>query len=181
MKKILIFIFFILSLAVYAHPHVFFESDFTLKISTNKIEKIKIHLILDEMSTLLYKDEIFLDKSGNIEKNSINFLKDVQKHIHLCLNNLDLKKEFVFKNVYFQEENLILNLEIPINIKIKNGDKLIFSFYDDEYYYTYEYEKYNLNIEKTKDISIKINFLENRKKKFYYGLISPMEYEVIFQ
>lgn len=180
MKKILIFIFFILSLNINAHPHVFFEPDFTLKIDANEIRKIKIHLILDEMSTLLYKDEIFLDKSGNIEKNSINFLKDVQKHIHLYFNNLNLKKDFIFKNAYFQEENLILNLEIPINIKIKNGDKLTFSLYDEEYYYTYDYEKYNLNIEKTKNISVKINLLENKKKKFYYGLISPMEYEVIF-
>ena len=53
--------------------------------------------------------------------------------------------------------------------------------YDKEYYYTYDYNEYSLedNIIKS---TLKINstLMENRAKSFYFGMIYPLEFEVIF-
>ena len=68
--------------------------------------------------------------------------------------------------------------------KFSEQDEITTDKYDTKYYYFYDYNERSLKVDKddeSKKIKAKINFFENKKIKFYFNLVSPVEYEVSFE
>ena len=70
-----IILFFILSISIYSHPHVFFDANINVKIENRKLEGIELQLNLDELNTRLNKKILKPDKDMNVEEENIVFLK----------------------------------------------------------------------------------------------------------
>lgn len=181
--KILIIIFYLsLITKTFSHPHIFFDASFSININQDMIQNISLDLSLDEMNTLLYQEELSPEKDGNVKKENIYFLKDIINHFHLSYNNAQiLKNNFMFESAFLIDNRLNIHITFPLNKKINQYDKIIFSMYDKEYYYTYDYNEYSLEDNITES-SFKINsiFKENKNKAFYFEMIYPLEFEVIF-
>lgn len=176
LKKLLIFL--LLNTILVAHPHVFFETTFQILIENNKIESLNITFWIDEMSTLIFTEKV---KDINyIEEKELNFYKDLLRDIHIKYGEKsNFKINFI--DSYVEDESLKIDIEIPINQKINLDKALIFSVYDTEYFYTYDYDKNGFNIlTKDNDYSIKYSLKENKKKAFYFDMVYPKEFEVKF-
>ena len=169
MKKLLNISYFLFTFTVLmGHPHVFFENDFNLLI-TSKETKITLHLILDEMNTILVKEN---NNSNELYKNIFHDLK-------VCYNDNLLENNMIDESIDISGENIILNITFSYPITLKENDKLLISIYDEEYFYDYDYNKYSLNITNEVDLLTNIKFLENKKKAYYYDMVYPKEYEVL--
>lgn len=173
-----IIIYLILCFNISAHPHVFFETFSDIKINDNIIEGVEIHLILDEMNTKL--NEKILKSSGNkdnIDPNNIVFLNKIFSHIHLNYGDVTCNNDnIIFEQAKLKDNNLEIFLFFPIDKKVEKNKKLKISFYDKKYYFNYDYNEDSISIDK----KYKINFYTNKKISFYFKLIHPEEYEIIF-
>lgn len=173
-----IFLYLLISFSVLAHPHIFFEGDYKLFVKNDSIEKINLLLIMDEMNSLIFTENV--KDENSIKKEELSFYKDLVNHIHISYDgqkdyNVDYVKSYV------EEGSLYIDLDVKINKKIKTDKKLIFSVYDKEYFYTYDYSKGNLEIINEGDKYISdFSFNENEEKAFYFGMVYPLEFEVEF-
>lgn len=180
-KQFLVILYILFPLKAYSHPHVFFESSFIMNIDKDTVQNIEVELILDEMNTLVYEESFSSKKNENIPEKNISFFSDIREHIHLYYNNSEQKQNLIFENAFLSDENLIIHFRIPVNKKINKNDKIIFSVYDPQYYYTYDYGENELKENIKNSISkVNVDLKENENKSFYFGMVYPMEYEVTF-
>ncbi|MGP1430344.1 MAG: DUF1007 family protein [Fusobacterium sp.] len=181
MKRISFILFFIFSLNIFSHPHVFFETALTLKMENKKMEGVEIQLILDELNTKLNRKILKPDKDMNVEKGNIVFLKHLYKHIRIKYNNKVYKEDdIIFEQAKLEDDSLEIYFFVPIDEKIDKNSKLTIALYDTKYYYNYDYDLSSLRVDKS-DLKAKVNFFTNNKIKFYFNLVSPDEYEVTFE
>lgn len=169
MKKLLIILYFIfVSTFLSAHPHVFFEGSFNLKLNTKEVV-VDLELILDEMNTLLVKEN-----NGNEElyKNIFNDLK-------ISYNGKILEKSVIKKEIDSSSDNIILNITFNFPIELKKDDRLLITIYDREYFYDYDYDENSFKIENNSNLNFVTDFKENKKKAYYYDMVYPKEFEVI--
>ena len=182
MKILIVTIYLSLITKVFSHPHVFFDASFLININQNTIQNISVDLSLDEMNTLVYQEELAPENDGKVKKENIHFLKDVINHFHLSYNNSQpIKNNFIFESAFIIDNKLNIHIVFPLNKKLTQHDKIVFSMYDKEYYYTYDYNEYSLE-DNIINSTLKINstLMENRAKSFYFGMIYPLEFEVVF-
>ena len=156
----------------YSHPHVFFDAFFRVNITNNNLENISVIIFLDEMNSLLEKE---MGENSTLQK-------EILSHFHFSLNGEEQKQNLTVKKAEFEDDILIMHLEYQVKKTIKKGDKLVFSLYDPEYYYTYEYEerRFGKNIENS-SLNLDFSLNENENKAFYFESIHPFEYEVTIQ
>lgn len=175
----ILLLFLIFNIYTFAHPHVFFTSDFTINIENNEIKTLDITVFLDELNTVLFSENLPQDR--NILQKDLPFYENVIHDIHLEWNGANKVVNPIFENASLDNDILKLSIKVPIYEKIESNSSLIFSIYDSEYFYTYDYEKedFHLNINNT-DFSTKLSLKENLKKPFYYGMVYPKEFEVNF-
>lgn len=169
MKKLLMILCFIFtSISLFAHPHVFFESFFNLKLNSKGVV-VDLKLILDEMNTLLVKEN-----NGNEElyKNNLNDFR-------ISYNGKILEKSVIKKEIDSSSDNIILNITCNFPIELKKNDKLLIAIYDKEYFYDYDYDKNSFKIENNSNLNFITDFKENKKKAYYYNMVYPKEFEVI--
>ena len=169
----------IFNIYTFAHPHVFFTSDFTTNIENNEIKTLDIIVFLDELNTVLFSEN--LPKDRDILQKDLPFYENIIQDIHLEWNGIDKSINPIFENASLDNGILKVSIKVPIYEKINTNSSLIFSMYDSEYFYTYDYEKedFHLKINNT-NFSTKTSLKENLKKPFYYGMVYPKEYEVNF-
>lgn len=168
MRKLLIIVYFIfMYILSLAHPHVYFENTFTLNILPNEVT-VNLNLILDEMNTLLIKEN----------NNSDELYKSVFRDFKFTYNGKLLNNNIINKNIDFNDENLILNIVFKFQFNVKKDDKLIITIYDKEYFYDYDYNNSSFNIKNSTNLKFTTNFKENKKKAYYYDMIYPKEFEV---
>ena len=180
MKRFFFMLFFIFSLTVFSHPHVFFDTIIDVKTENQKLEGIELQLSLDELNTRLNKKILKPDKEMNVEQENIVFLKHLFKHIRVKYNNKTYKEDdVIFEQAKLVDGSLEIYFFLPIDEKITKNSKLKIALYDTKYYYNYDYEKSSLKIDK--NVKPKVNFFTNDKIKFYFNLVSPEEYEVTFE
>lgn len=166
-----------------SHPHVFFESDFEVKIEKDELEGIEVHLILDRMNTMLNRRILKPNKENNIESENIVFLEELYKHIRVSYDKKNISKnDIIFEEAKLDEGQLEIYLFIPIYEKVKKDSKLKLAFYDKKYYYNYDYGLSSLKVDEfgKKFDRKKIKFYTNKKISFYFNLVNPEEYEVVF-
>lgn len=175
----ILLLFLIFNLYTFAHPHVFFTSDITTNIENNEIKTLDITMFLDELNTVLFSEN--LPKNRDILEKDLSFYKDIVHDLHIEWNGQRKKISPIFQNASINDGMLKVSLKVPIYEKIETNSSLVFSVYDSEYFYTYDYEKENfhLHISNT-DFAAKVSLKENLKKPFYYGMVYPKEYEVKF-
>lgn len=175
-----IILFFSLNIYSYSHPHVFFDANINVKIENKKLEGIELQLNLDELNTRLNKRILKPDKEMNVEQENIVFLRHLFKHIRIKYNNKSYKEDdIIFEQAKLENGSLEIYFFVPIDEKIDRNSKLKVALYDTKYYYSYDYEKSSLKIDKA--VKAKVDFFTNDKIKFYFNLISPNEYEVSFE
>ncbi len=180
-----ILLFFAINFSSYSHPHVFFDTEITLKLEKQKLEGVELKLNLDELNTKLNKRILKPDKEMNVDGDNIVFLKYLFKHIRIKFNNKTYSQEdIIFEQAFLNDDSLELYFFVPIDEKIDKNSKLKIALYDTKYYYFYDYNERSLKVDKddeSKKIKVKINFFENKKIKFYFNLVSPVECEVSFE
>ena len=175
-----IILFLGISICTYSHPHVFFDTEITLKLEKQKLEGVELKLNLDELNTKLNKRILKPDKEMNVDGDNIVFLKYLFKHIRIKYNNKTYKEDdIIFEQAKLEDDSLEIYFFVPIDEKIIKNSKLKIALYDTKYYYNYDYDKSSLKIDK--GIKAKVNFFTNDKIKFYFNLVSPEEYEVTFE
>lgn len=188
MKKSIITIFFVATVIVKAHPHVFLETFVELKIEKELLKGINFIVIMDEMNSLIYLNIYDINKDGDLNEAEFKILVNENfegisgrnSHFHINYNEKAVKiDEFVVKDVFMDNNNLIYKLYIPFEIKINSGDKLNISIYDKEYYYDYFYEK-NYFLKSNIENIFKYDLIENEKVSYYMGNLNPIEFEVKF-
>ena len=169
MKKLLIVFYFIfICNFLLAHPHIFFENMFILKITSDEIV-INLNLILDEMNSLLIKER----------NDDYELYKNVFNNFKFNYNGKILDNKVIDKKIKFNEDNLILDIILKYQINIKKDDRLIISIYDKEYFYDYDYDNNSFDIKNNTNLKITTNFKENKKEAYYYNMIYPKEFEVV--
>ncbi|SKA07091.1 ABC-type uncharacterized transport system, substrate-binding protein [Cetobacterium ceti] len=177
MKKLLISLFTIINTIIYSHPHVFFETNFLLHL--NKENYIIINLYLDESNTLIFSSDNKIKNINDIKENEIDFIKEIKNHFRIKHNNNLEKGKLIFENAFIKDNQLNIKLKYILKKKINKNDQIKFSIYDNNYYYTYDYDKYSLQID-SQDLITKINLKENKNEAYYFNMIYPLEYEVNF-
>ena len=80
-----------------------------------------------------------------------------------------------------EEEQLRIDFFVSIDKPIQPKDKLSISFYDTDYYYTYDYNKSSFHIDGLKQGKWKSRFYTNKGISFYFKTVHPDIYEVIFE
>ena len=102
-----IILFFILSISIYSHPHVFFDANINVKIENRKLEGIELQLNLDELNTRLNRKILKPDKEMNVEQENIVFLKHLFKHIRVKYNNKTYKEDdIIFEQAKVVDDSL---------------------------------------------------------------------------
>lgn len=178
-KKLIFLLFFLHGISSFSHPHIFFESFFLLNVKDDVLTTLDITLYLDELNTITFANN--LPKDSPLSKKDISFFEDVTKDVHVSLDAKEIKKNIKFKSAKIEDDNLKIQLSMIINKKIEEISNIIFSIYDSEYFYTYEYSKENFSLNLIdSNYSAKISLKENLQKPFYYGMVYPNEYEVTF-
>lgn len=160
---------------MYSHPHIFFETNFIFYI-LDKQSYIIINLYLDELNTIIFSNG---KNVKNIKENELEFIKEIKNHFKFKYNNTLEKNKLLFQSAFIEDNQLNIKLKYILDKKIEKDDRIKFSIYDKSYYYTYDYDKYSLKINSIGLLS-KINFEENKNDPYYFDMIYPLEFEVIF-
>lgn len=184
----MITIFFVITIISEAHPHVFLETFVELKIEKDLLEGINFTVIMDEMNSLIYLTLYDLNNDGNLNEAEFKALANENfegisgknSHFHIKYNEsiVDID-EFIVKDVFVDNNNLVYKLYIPFEIKINQGDKMNVSIYDKEYYYDYVYDK-NYFLKNNIERFLKYDLIENKNVSYYMGNLNPIEFEVKF-
>lgn len=169
MKKILLCFYLLFSSEfLMAHPHVFFENTFELIQPEKNTLTFNLTLYLDEMNTLLAKEN---------EDNS-HFYKDIEHDFRLYYNGKKVENKVISKNMEFDDTNMIIKISLQYSIpNLKKGDNLVFTIYDSEYFYDYEYDKSSLTID-SNFFNFNFSLKEDKKHPYYYDMVYPKDYEV---
>ncbi len=186
--KFIVYLLLMLQLSfsqkIYSHPHVFFETNFEVKIENKILEGMEVCLILDKLNTKLNKRILKPDEEKNVESENIVFLEELYKHVRVSFDGENVSKnDIIFEQAKLDEGQLEIYLFVSINKEIKENSKLNIAFYDKKYYYSYDYNLMSLKIDKFSenfDKKKNIKFFTNKKISFYFNLIHPEEYEVQF-
>ncbi len=141
MKNIIPRILYLLLLYTncYSHPHTFIEVKPTIEIKNEKIEKINIRWIIDEMTSMMLIMELDDNANGKFERNESdyiyeNYFLSLDKYnFYMSLTSKNQKINFIPKNfkasiennriIYSFDIKKKLNLE---NLEIKFFDELLF-------------------------------------------------------
>ena len=165
-----------------AHPHVFFDTQVSLQIEKKRMEGIELTLLLDEMNTLLNQKIFRTSKEGDVKEKNIVFLKYLYSHIRVFWNGKRIpKQDILFELAMLEEEQLRIDFFVSIDKVIHPKDKLSISFYDTDYYYTYDYNKSSFHIEGLEKGKWKARLYTEKGISFYFKSIHPEIYEVIFE
>ncbi len=165
-----------------AHPHVFFDTQVSLQIEKKRMEGIELTLLLDEMNTLLNQKIFRPSKEGDVKEKNIVFLKYLYSHIRVFWNGKRIpKQDILFELAMLEEEQLRIDFFVSIDKVIHPKDKLSISFYDTDYYYTYDYNKSSFHIEGLEKGKWKARLYTEKGISFYFKSIHPEIYEVIFE
>jgi ABC-type uncharacterized transport system substrate-binding protein len=145
LKKYFIFIIFLLlSLSVYAHPHIFMENTFTFVFSSTKLEGIKVKWIFDEMfSASIIMDFDFngnrffeADEIAAIESGAFSNLANYDYFLHIQINGADYKITSVSNfDVEIDDNRIIYYFFLPLNLNVQSGyNYLSAGCYDNTYF-----------------------------------------------
>lgn len=166
----------------FSHPHVFFDANTKIEIEKNNVEGLELTIYLDEMNTLLNRKVFKIAKDGEVQKESIVFLKKLYSHINIFWNEEKIPKEnILFELAMLEDERLRIDFFISIDKKINPKDCLKIAFYDTNYYYTYDYTASSFKIEGLIKEKWKVRLFTEKKISFYFKSVHPNIYEVIFQ
>ena len=185
MKKIMmgmIFYFCFLFQDSLAHPHVFFDTQVSIQIEKKKMERVEVTLLLDEMNTLLNQKVFRASKEGDVKDKNIVFLKYLYSHIRVFWNGKRIpKQDILFELAMLEEEQLRIDFFVSIDKPIQPKDKLSISFYDTDYYYTYDYNKSSFHLNGLEKGRWNTRFYTDKGISFYFKTVHPDIYEVIFE
>lgn len=178
-----ILLFLLLFEISYSHPHVFFDTSFDVVIEKNILSGIEIELELDELNTKLNQKVFKLDEDMNVDESSIIFLKKILPHIRVIYGDKNYSKDdLIFEQAKLEGDNLKIFFFLSTDEKIEENKKLKISVYDKKYYYNYDYNNNSLKFKyENTDYKEEMKFFTNKKISFYFNLIHPQEYEVIFK
>ncbi len=165
-KKLLIFLFPILSLA---HPHLFIDAKLNFTIKKNKIDKLHVAWVFDDMnSQILMMDydsnrDKKLDKkeTQRFKKTYFDKLANSKSFTHVKADGKDIilsKKISSFK-VAYKKNLLIVNFAIDFK-KIKQIKTIDIGFWDEENYTAFSIEPERIKF-KGKALKMQLEFYES--------------------
>ncbi|WP_072681793.1 DUF1007 family protein [Arcobacter sp. LA11] len=103
---------------VFSHPHTFIEVKPTIEIKNEKIDKLHIKWILDEMTSMMLIMELDEDANGKFDKNENTY---IYKNYFSSL-----EKQNFYMKILSNKSDVSIN---PKNFKASiEKDKLIYSF-----------------------------------------------------
>lgn len=164
-------IFLMISLTTaYGHPHTFFELYPTVDIKDNKLEKLSIKWVMDEMTSSLLVMEFDINGNGKIDEDENKFiyeeyflsLQSYDFYVHIKKN----KKKLVIPNpknfkASINKNRIIYDFDLEKKYLLKN---LKIDFFDDDLFVGFILKKNFITI---KGIEKGIN---NKIKKNLFGV-----------
>ena len=136
MKK-LTYIFFILPLFLFAHPHTFLDVYANVKSENQKIKSINFKWIFDDMTSQLLIMEFDQNMDGKIDKNEIEYIKtnyfDYLKQFNYYTNiKIENKSQFA-KPINFKSyiENMRVVYQFDLNFNYDKS-KIKIELYDED-------------------------------------------------
>ena len=141
--KICFILFFLLPLAMWAHPHLFIDYTADLIFDEFGLVGVKTEWTFDEMfswqilSENTNRDQIIDDQEReNIEKNAFSYLKE-SGYFSFFLEENERFKVTKIKNFSPRIENgrVIYSFFIPWKVKAENKPKYLKFLFDDESYF----------------------------------------------
>lgn len=181
-KYLLLFIFFLgFYQYSFSHPHVFFDVNAKIETQEKHLEGIEVSLLLDDMNTLLNQKIFKAAKDGEVQEKNIVFLKYLYSHIRVFWKGKRIPKEkILFELAKVEDEQLRIDFFISIDDTIKSNDVLTISFYDTDYYYTYDYDLPSFQLQGIGKDKWKARLFTEKGISFYFKSIHPVIYEVVF-
>ena len=136
MKK-LTYIFFILPLFLFAHPHTFLDVYAHVKSENQKIKSINFKWIFDDMTSQLLIMEFDQNMDGKIDKNEMEYIKtnyfDYLKQFNYYTNiKIENKSQFA-KPINFKSyiENMRVVYQFDLNFNYDKS-KIKIELYDED-------------------------------------------------
>ena len=136
MKK-LTYIFFILPLFLFAHPHTFLDVYANVKSENQKIKSINFKWIFDDMTSQLLIMEFDQNMDGRIDKNEMEYIKtnyfDYLKQFNYYTNiKIENKSQFA-KPINFKSyiENMRVVYQFDLNFNYDKS-KIKIELYDED-------------------------------------------------
>ncbi len=136
MKK-LTYIFFILPLFLFAHPHTFLDVYANVKSENQKIKSINFKWIFDDMTSQLLIMEFDQNMDGKIDKNEMEYIKtnyfDYLKQFNYYTNiKIENKSQFA-KPINFKSyiENMRVVYQFDLNFNYDKS-KIKIELYDED-------------------------------------------------
>jgi len=136
MKK-LTYIFFILPLFLFAHPHTFLDVYANVKSENQKIKSINFKWIFDDMTSQLLIMEFDQNMDGKINKNEMEYIKtnyfDYLKQFNYYTNiKIENKSQFA-KPINFKSyiENMRVVYQFDLNFNYDKS-KIKIELYDED-------------------------------------------------
>jgi len=177
MKLTAFLFFFLFSLSIYSHPHMFITSETTVVFNSEKLEGIFVKWTFDEMFSGTIIDEYDKDKNKSfsvketaiVKKNAFDFVAESRYFIDMRINGkiktITKVKNFVAK---IKKNQLVYRFYVPLNIKVAKKETVVnFSVFDETFYIDFDIKKPEVESNVAVNHSIKV--LNYGKATDYYG------------
>ncbi|HAG53162.1 MAG TPA: hypothetical protein DCL21_05180 [Alphaproteobacteria bacterium] len=186
MKKIVsIFVFCLLSLKAFAHPHIWVYTDLALKTEGNKIIGVNVNWVFDEMYSSAFLMDADLNKDKKLDQSEAEAMqkqvmeKAVKTITPFIMLKLGGKDVYGYKldnlKIKYDEENeqvsynFDLKLHTPRSLEGSHKIALV----DDAFYVAFE-QSYEFKIPK----SCSFDLIEDQDITIYDGMINPEVYQL---
>lgn len=164
-KKLLILLFPVLSLA---HPHLFIDTKLNFTIKNQKIERLHVSWIFDDMNSQILMMDFDTNRDKKLSKKETQQFKKIYfdklskkkafTHIKVDNKKIDLAKYVSALRMKYQKNLLIMNFTINFK-KIKQKKTIDIGFWDKENYTAFSIEPEQIKF-KGKTLKTELDFYE---------------------
>ena len=173
-----------LPLAVYAHPHMFFEAQVSYMFDSEGLARIRVQWTLDEYSSLLLMDEYDVDKNGVLSDDELLKLRDAEGsriqedkfYSHLKVDGKSVVLPAVTDFTVRAPANGSLTYSFTIPLAVKATSKVIevsLAQYDQSYFSDFILSEHQpMTVQGAESFDVKLS-TRTDKQTTYYGGINP--------
>lgn len=175
-KRLFIILFFLITLSIYAHPHIFFSYRYTFNVGENKINGMRVEWIFDEIFTDNMLWDFDIDQNDKFDKSETKSLKETT-FLHLIEYNFfqlirQGKKVFNIERienfkVYLEKGHLVYSFYIPLDF-LPVG-KTSFATCDMTFFCAVEFDKKQPVSFSDKEETLKYFMKENKNNPVFYN------------
>ncbi|MBN2442456.1 MAG: DUF1007 family protein [Spirochaetales bacterium] len=182
-KLMVLFLFFIINISAFSHPHVFIENAFTFVFNETGLDVIKIKWIFDEMFSASIILDYDLNQNNIFEKNEIKAVKEeafsnlenYNYFLHINYDNSDLTISSVSDfNAEILNNRIIYYFSVSLDYKAEIKEKIVTAGSYDETYFCHVFNSENdpITLENDSLFECSWEIIED-KKNIYWVTIIP--------